>query len=66
MKVPRYSKPRPKRLDLYRRAALLGVTPQHLSQVLSGKRQSARLLRDLDRLIERDAVEQTKTTLKKG
>ena len=35
---------RPNRLDLYRFAAVLGVTPGHLSRVISGKRESRALL----------------------
>jgi len=43
MKKRKY-KPRAKPLDLERRAKALGVTPGHLSQVLSGKRQISRAL----------------------
>jgi transcriptional regulator with XRE-family HTH domain len=45
-------KPRDKGLDLYRRAKALGVTPGHLSRVLSGKRESANLLVRLGKLIK--------------
>jgi hypothetical protein len=52
MKITGNGKPRPKPLDLYRRAELLGVTAGHLSQVISGKRQSAILLVRVAKLIE--------------
>jgi hypothetical protein len=60
MKVPRYSKPRPNRNQLYRRAALLDVSPSHLSRVLSGKRESASLLLRWNELLEAEARAKTK------
>lgn len=52
MKVTRKSKLRAKPLDLVRRAKLLGVTPGHLSQVLSTKRVSVSLHRRYAKLLE--------------
>jgi predicted transcriptional regulator len=54
MNFTRKPKPRAKPLDLGRRAELLGVTPGHLSQVISGKRQSASLTRRLQELEKTD------------
>lgn len=54
---------RPNRLDLVRRAKLLGVTHGHLSRVLSGKRQSRSLWRRFEELIEREAREAAKPEL---
>ena len=60
MKTPRYQKPRTKRLDLYRRAGALGVTPSHLARVLRGLRKSDSLLARLHQLMEAEAREATK------
>jgi predicted transcriptional regulator len=56
MAITRKPTPRAKPLDLDRRARLLGVTPGHLSQVLSGKRQSANLMARLNKLIESEKI----------
>jgi transcriptional regulator with XRE-family HTH domain len=52
--------PRDKGLDLHRRARELGVTPGHLSRVLSGQRQSARLLLQLEKLMESERTNEIK------
>lgn len=52
MKCARPRKMRQKRLDLVRRAKLLGVTHGHLSKVLAGKRESASLMARLGKLTE--------------
>jgi len=58
------SKPRAraKPLDLVRRAKALGVTPGHLSRVISGARESASLLLRLDQLIECESRKTTNAT----
>jgi predicted transcriptional regulator len=50
-------KPRAKPLDLIRRAKLLGVTPGHLSKVISGKRQSLSLRERLAKLLELESTQ---------
>ncbi len=55
MAVSRQIRPRAKRLDLVRRAGLLGVTPSNLAKVLSGKRESASLLVRLEKLTESES-----------
>ena len=54
--------PRDKGLALYRRAKFLYVTPGHLSRVISGNRESASLLRRLEKLMESEPVTKKKTT----
>jgi len=55
MRNPRYQQPRTKRLDLHRRAAVLGVSATHLSQVIFGRRESKSLLLRLERLLESES-----------
>jgi hypothetical protein len=55
-------KPRAKPLDLVRRAALLGVNSSHLAKVISGKRQSARLLVRFQSLLESESASETTPT----
>ena len=45
---------RDKGLALYRRAKALGVSPSHLSRVISGQRESVRLLLRLQALLRRE------------
>lgn len=47
------------RLNLYQRARVLGVTPQHLSMVLSGKRQSRILTLRFQRLVQTEISRKT-------
>jgi transcriptional regulator with XRE-family HTH domain len=47
------------RLDLVRRARLLGVTHGHLSRVLSGKRGSNGLLLRMEALLDAEAITAT-------
>jgi len=61
MKVTRKPKQRPKPIDLDRKAAALGVTPGHLSMVISGKRYSKSLLTRYDKLAESENSEQNST-----
>jgi hypothetical protein len=56
MQVPRYRNPRTRRLDLNRRAAALGVTPGHLSMVISGKRESRKLTARLQTLLQNEST----------
>ena len=62
MAFTRKRKPRAKPLDLVRRAKLLGVTAGHLSQVISGKRESQSLLIRLQQLIEAESRKAAKST----
>jgi hypothetical protein len=47
------------RLDIVRRAKLLGVTPGHLYRVISGERQSLPLIVRLSKLLEVESAQQT-------
>jgi hypothetical protein len=62
MAFARKEKPRAKPLDLVRRAKALGVTPGHLSRVISGRRESKSLLIRLDKLIQAEPRTKTKST----
>jgi transcriptional regulator with XRE-family HTH domain len=53
------------RLDLIRRANALGVTPGHLSRVLSGERQSPPLIRRLVALMDAESAGKLQTNTQK-
>jgi hypothetical protein len=52
MELTRQRKPRPKPLDLVRRAKLLNVSFGHLAAVIRGERQSSTLLKKFNKLLE--------------
>ncbi len=56
MSVAGHKQQRPKPLDLYRRAKLLGVTPGHLSKVIAGERVSIKLSNRLNQLIASESA----------
>jgi hypothetical protein len=57
MSLARQRTPRATRLDLVRRAGLLGCSYGHLARVIAGKRQSQRLLLRFQKLMEAESLE---------
>jgi hypothetical protein len=66
MKLSAHKKGRPNRIDLVRIAKALGVTHGHLSRVISGKRESRKLMAELAALLKSESHSESTPTKTKS